>query len=151
MSREAGDISIRNPERKRFAVSMSDLTGRDWNTIERGYWKQTRDAHVTPRVVKEYIRTKLLGLPPEDDSEHYGCTCDGVYKHRGMAGKRRRFECTGCKGVCLECSLCSEPRGNEHWADPKQEFCELCCWYYQSDKLPIDQEEKLWALAEGKF
>ena len=142
-----GTVLIRNAERKQWRVADYDLLCCTPNDTERDAWK--RNLHIMPRYVKEYIRTKILGLPPEDDSDQYGCICGGVYKHKGMAGNRRRFECTGCEGITIACVLCCEPRVD--WAAPKQGICLLCCYYYQTDKLPIDQEEKLWALAEGKF
>jgi hypothetical protein len=55
-----GTIKIRRPDRKAFAVPMSAITGLTENDIERGYWKGTRDAWVTPRTVKAYIERELL-------------------------------------------------------------------------------------------
>ena len=60
MVNAGGTIKIRRPDRKSFAVSMEVVTGRTPNTIERGYWKQTRDAWVTPGMVKTYIESVLL-------------------------------------------------------------------------------------------
>lgn len=140
-------ILIRSPEREKHHAYVYDLRGVRPTDTERDDWKG--NLHVMPREVKEYIRVKLLGLPPEDTSDQYGCCCGGVYKHKGMAGSRRRFVCTGCERGTLACYLCDKPRAD--WGDTKQCICLLCGWYYQENKLPIDQEEKLWALAEGKF
>lgn len=60
MVRPGGTIKIRRPDRKSFAVSMMAVTGLDPNSIERGYWKRTRDAWVTPSMVKDYIERELL-------------------------------------------------------------------------------------------
>jgi len=60
MTSAAGAIKIRRPDRKAFAVSMMAITGLTPNDIERGYWKGTRDAWVTPSTVKRYIESELL-------------------------------------------------------------------------------------------
>jgi hypothetical protein len=138
-------VLIRSPERKKHHTYVYELQGVSPAGTERDAWKG--NLHVTPREVKEYIRVKILGLPPEDTSDQYGCCCGGVYKHKGMAGSRRRFACTGCEGVVLACELCDAPRAD--WGDPKQRFCLLCAYYFQEGQLSVEQEKKLWQLAEG--
>lgn len=56
-----------SPERDRkgdpydkWVVDLSTLTGRDWNTLERGQWKRTSDGMVTPGVVREFIEGQIL-------------------------------------------------------------------------------------------
>lgn len=43
----------------KHAVSISDVTGRTLDAVERGRWKKTSDGMVTPRQVAKYIE-KLL-------------------------------------------------------------------------------------------
>lgn len=55
-----GCAVIRNPRTgKKTIVNYVKLTGRDWNTIERGQWKRTSDGMVTPADVKAYIEKHL--------------------------------------------------------------------------------------------
>lgn len=48
-------VILKSPEGKRRNVSISQLTGRSWDTIERGKHKKTSDGMVTPRHIREYI------------------------------------------------------------------------------------------------
>jgi hypothetical protein len=52
-------IEIWSPEGKRHLTNMSQVTGRDWNTIERGQWEKTMDGMVKPGHVLGYIRKEL--------------------------------------------------------------------------------------------
>jgi hypothetical protein len=54
---------LRAPDGKRTVVDDSTLTGRSWNTLERGHWKRTSDGTISPSDVKAYIEQILLGLP----------------------------------------------------------------------------------------
>jgi len=55
-----GNAVIKNPRTgKKTIVNYLKLTGRDWNTIERGQWKRTSDGMVTPGHVKAYIARYL--------------------------------------------------------------------------------------------
>lgn len=59
-----GNAVIRNPRTgKKTIVDYAKLTGRDWNTIERGQWKRTTDGMVTPADVKAYIGKYLSEGP----------------------------------------------------------------------------------------
>ena len=55
-----GHVKIRRPDRKAFAPDLTQVTGLTWDSIERGHWKCTRDAWVTPAMVKAYIERELL-------------------------------------------------------------------------------------------
>lgn len=46
---------IRAPGGQKKVVRLSDLTGRPPHVMERGLWKRTSDASVTPRDVADYI------------------------------------------------------------------------------------------------
>lgn len=39
-------------------VKLNEITGRDWDTIERGQWKKTSDGMVTPKHIAEYLRKR---------------------------------------------------------------------------------------------
>ena len=44
------------PDGKKAVVGLDKLTGRSWDTLERGQWKRTSDGMVTPKDVAAYIR-----------------------------------------------------------------------------------------------
>ncbi len=48
-----------SPEGKRSVVELTTLTGRTWETIERGRRKETADGMVTPADVEGYILAHL--------------------------------------------------------------------------------------------
>lgn len=55
------------PDGHKSVVDFSALTGRSWDTLERGMWKGTSDGMVTPEHVKRYIRKHrdaLVGARP---------------------------------------------------------------------------------------
>ena len=52
----SGFARIEYPDGRRQVVSLSRLTGRTHDTIERGRWKQSSDGMVTPRHVADWIR-----------------------------------------------------------------------------------------------
>ena len=43
------------PNGKSFSVDLSRLTGRDWDTLERGQYKRTQDGMVYPSHIRDYI------------------------------------------------------------------------------------------------
>jgi predicted RNA-binding Zn ribbon-like protein len=54
-----GTVAIRDENRKKFAVPMTEITGCSWTEIERSRWKQTRWCEVTPAKVRNYIEREL--------------------------------------------------------------------------------------------
>lgn len=55
-----GAAVIKNPRTgKSTIVNYAKLTGRTWDTLERGQWKRTSDGMVTPAHVKAYIEKHL--------------------------------------------------------------------------------------------
>jgi hypothetical protein len=60
------NVVINSPEGKRITVNHSELTGRTWDTIERGQWKRTQDGMILPCHVKEYVERYISfdGKPP---------------------------------------------------------------------------------------
>jgi hypothetical protein len=55
-----GAIEIWPPDGTKHVTDMCKVTGRDWDTIERGQWKKTEDGMVKPGHVRGYIRKELL-------------------------------------------------------------------------------------------
>lgn len=54
------NVLLRAPDGKRTPVDLSTLTGRSWNTIERGHWKRTNDGTIAPSHVRAYIEAHLV-------------------------------------------------------------------------------------------
>jgi len=51
-----GNVVIWAPNKKKIVVDFSTLTGRSWDAIERGQWKNTRDGMITPKDIANYIQ-----------------------------------------------------------------------------------------------
>jgi len=57
-----GSVKFRPPNKgKTTTADFSQITGRSWDTIERGNWKKTRDGMVTPLHLEKYIVAHLNG------------------------------------------------------------------------------------------
>lgn len=54
-----GNAVIKSPDNKKTVVDYVKLTGRSWDTLERGQYKKTSDGMVTPQHIKSYIQTYL--------------------------------------------------------------------------------------------
>jgi len=53
-------VVIRHPDGLKSSIAnKSQVTGLSWDTIERGEWKRTSDAHVYPRQIKKWIENNL--------------------------------------------------------------------------------------------
>lgn len=52
-------VVIQEPNRKKYVVNMTDVTGCTWPELERSRWKQTRTCEVTPAKVRRYIEKNL--------------------------------------------------------------------------------------------
>lgn len=50
-------VKIRLPNGKSIAPTISEVTGLDWNSIERAIWK--RYFRITPNTIKEYLMKTL--------------------------------------------------------------------------------------------
>lgn len=48
-------IAIWSPTGVKILTNHSEVTGRDWNTLERGQWKKTNDGMVCPGHVRGWI------------------------------------------------------------------------------------------------
>lgn len=106
-----------DPKGKKYVVPTTHMTGRDWNTLERGQWKKTDDGWVTPRHIAEFIQQLRSG--------------DVV-----LSGDRAQLRCTrpGCKdaqfdfwaGICYEhCPKC------DHEGCQRLQSRDGLCWKHQ--------------------
>jgi len=53
-----GRIVIWGPDGKKYLTDYSEVSGWNWNDIERGTWKKYFS--ITPKLIKNYIEWKLL-------------------------------------------------------------------------------------------
>ena len=55
---KGGGIVIWGPDGKKYLTDMSEVSGWDWNAIERGTWKKYFS--ITPSMIKHYIEFNLV-------------------------------------------------------------------------------------------
>lgn len=53
-------VIIWSPKGEKHVADTRKLTGRSWETLERGVWKHTCDANIYPSEVRDYILSGLL-------------------------------------------------------------------------------------------
>ena len=52
-------VKVVSPSGQGYVANHSEVTGRSWDTLERGIWKKTSDGMVTPANIEVFIRNLL--------------------------------------------------------------------------------------------
>lgn len=58
-----GFVQIVSPSGKRHVRDIPKVKGITWDDFERGHWKKTSDAALTPGEIRTYIEKNIGDLP----------------------------------------------------------------------------------------